>query len=659
MTPVFLDFETYWSKTHSLTRMSPIAYVLHPDTEIQSLAYKIGTGDTEVIFGERSIRKWAEEMDWSDKMAIAHNMSGFDALLCVWRVGIEPKAWGCTMAMARPTFAKTVGCSLKAVAQALGLGKKLNLEATNTKGKRLKEFSAEEKEAMLVYNKQDTDLCAAIFNRLAPCTSNKEMKLIDMTVNMLVYPQFVLDRPLLENTLKKERARKTKMILRVADFISDGEDISGLPVNARIETTTKLLASPMKFASLLRSCDIAVPMKPSPSDPERQIPALAKTDQEYIALQDHPNELVEAAARARLGVKSTILEKRIERFLEVADATTGFMPIALMYYGADTTGRWSASGSFKLNQQNLPRVDPDETKLSDALRKSLRAPEGYKVVVADLSGIELRVNHFLWKVTGSMKLFQENPHTADLYRAFAARLYVKTEEDVTKSERHIGKMSHLGLGFGAGAKTFRIAAKAMGGVDLDDTEAERIVEEWRKLYSSIRKGWRRCHKVLQNIYDMGCETEYNMDESTWIDPWKMCVTTPTGIKTPVGEIHYPELHPEEVEDSRYGGVKTEWSYGEGRHKTRIYAGKITENIVQHLARGILADMALAFRATELGRLYPLAHTVHDELVYVVRDDHAQEVLDGVQKIMKNGVTWWPELVTSSEGDIAQTYGDAH
>jgi hypothetical protein len=655
MTPVFLDFETYWSKTHSLTKMSPIAYVLHPDTEIQSLAYKIGTDDTEVIFGERSIRKWAEEMDWSDKMAIAHNMSGFDSMLCVWRVGIEPKAWGCTMAMARPTFAKTVGCSLKAVAQALGLGKKLNLEATNTKGKRLKEFSAEEKEAMLVYNRQDTDLCAAIFNRLAPCTSNKEMKLIDMTVNMLVYPQFILDRPLLESTLKEERDRKSKMVLKVASYLPD--DISGLPESAQLELVTKILASPAKFSGLLTDLGEVVPMKPSPSNPEKMIPALAKTDQEYLALQEHPNELIAAAARARLGVKSTILEKRVERFLEVADSTTGFMPIALMYYGADTTGRWSASGSFKLNQQNLPRVNPDEVKLSDALRKSLRAPEGYKVVVADLSGIELRVNHFLWKVTGSVKLFQENPHTADLYKAFAARLYAKPEKDVTKSERHIGKMAHLGLGFGAGAETFRRATKTMGDVDLTLEEAENVVRTWRGTYPEICRGWKTCHAALVHIHSAGLRARYSMTDHTVIDPWRLCVSTPTGIRTPVGEIHYPALRTE-LAQSKFGGTKQEWTYGDGRHKSRIYAGKIVENIVQHLARGILADMALAFSRTQLGKLYPLAHTVHDELVYVVRDEHAQKVLDGVQKIMKNGVIWWPELVTSSEGDIAQTYGDA-
>jgi len=50
--------------------------------------------------------------------------------------------------------------------------------------------------------------------------------------------------------------------------------------------------------------------------------------------------------------------------------------------------------------------------------------------------------------------------------------------------------------------------------------------------------------------------------------------------------------------------------------------------------------------------------VHDELVYVVPESLAQETLDMVQNIMRTPPTWWPELLTWSEGDIADTYGDA-
>lgn len=85
---------------------------------------------------------------------------------------------------------------------------------------------------------------------------------------------------------------------------------------------------------------------------------------------------------------------------------------------------------------------------------------------------------------------------------------------------------------------------------------------------------------------------------------------------------------------------------------------IVHNCVQHLARHVVADYALEFKKTRWGRHTPLALTVHDELVYVVDDDEAEEALAALQQIMRTPVPWWPELVTWSEGDIADTYGDA-
>jgi hypothetical protein len=81
------------------------------------------------------------------------------------------------------------------------------------------------------------------------------------------------------------------------------------------------------------------PVKPSPTNPEKNIFALAKTDEAFLALQDHDDPVVAAAARARLGVKSTLLETRVQRFVDTGAAVNGKMPIFLNYYAA-TTGRW-------------------------------------------------------------------------------------------------------------------------------------------------------------------------------------------------------------------------------------------------------------------------------------------------------------------------------
>jgi len=633
MTPITLDLETFWSVTHSLTKMPPVAYCTHPETEVISLAYKVKNEPTQVIFGEENIAAWAASVDWSDKLVIGHNLSGFDSMILAWRFGINPQMWACTLAMSRPWHMKDVGGSLAKLVEHYGFGVKDSTALINTKGKHLKDFTDDELDAMRTYNATDVDQCWMLFKEFFPRTPKSEMKLIDATVRMLVDPQFEVDTDLLEMTLHQERERKRAMLLDMAKMLDTFDPLGSDDEN--IELLTKTLASAPKFGKLLESLGVEVPMKPSPSNPDKQVPALAKTDESFLALKEHDNPTVAAAALARLGVKSTILETRIEAFLAASRACGGRLPVPLKYYGGHT-GRWSGE---QYNPQNLPRVSGKPT---DALRNSLRAPKGYKVVVADLSGIELRVNHFLWKTPSSMALYNASPDKADLYKDFASTLYNIDVSEVTKDQRQIGKVAHLGLGFGAGAATFVRIAKIMGGVDMTLAEAKDVVDTWRSAYKAITDGWRSCNNSLRYIVG-------GINHA--IDPWGMCVTTDNGIQTPKGFILYPELR--KTLDESTG--RASWVCGSGRNLTYLNGGKIDENLVQHLARHVISDALLEVHK-QTG--YRPALTVHDELVYVVPEAEAEAMLDAVQAVMRTPPSWWPELITWSEGDIADTYGAA-
>ena len=89
-----------------LFRSSPIEYVMHPDTEIISVAIKINNDATLVYFGEE-IAPALRAIDWSQSIAVGHNMAGFDALILSYKYGVNPKLWACTAAMARPFNTKT------------------------------------------------------------------------------------------------------------------------------------------------------------------------------------------------------------------------------------------------------------------------------------------------------------------------------------------------------------------------------------------------------------------------------------------------------------------------------------------------------------------------------------------------------------------------
>lgn len=664
MLPIWtIDFESYWDRQYSLSKMSPLEYVMGDKFQLISCSVKLNDYPTDVLFGEKEIRRAFAKIDWSKAGMCAHNMSGFDAYIVAYYLGIRPRMWFCTAAMARPIHGKTTGVSLAKLVEfyadelvAMGIKpRKNNAILMSTQGKRLEDFTAAELKDMEVYNKDDTEQCRGLFKILSRHHRPAELWQIDAVTRMRTEPQFELDAPLLETAASIERDRKLKSLLDLAKMLrSEVEmpEVNWSDQDAVAEVVRSELASAPKFSALLESLGVEVPMKPSPTNPDKEVPALSKTDEAFVALQEHPNDLVAAAARARLDVKSTLLETRIGKFLTAGSLAGGRLPIPIRYCGADTTGRDSGE---EYNPQNQPRIDPDKPKTSDCLRKSQRAPKGKVVIVADQSGIELRVNHFLWKVPSSMALYQASPDKADLYRAFAAtNLYYTEPSLITKPQRQIGKLSQLGLGFGSGAQTFRRIAKTMGGVDMlvesddpDVLDCVTVVKTWREAYAEIVQGWSSCARALADIR-AGLENA--------IDPWGLTHTSAEGIVLPSGRIiRYPDLRFEAGGNWPDGRVKKQWMYAQGRHKAFLTGPKVDENIVQALARDSVFDCSVDyFKSTGLRP----ALRVHDELVYVVDEAPAADLLAELQRIMRTPPKWWPELVVWSEGDMAGTYGDA-
>lgn len=666
MNLITIDFESFWSGDYSLSKMSPLEYVTDDRWETHSCSIKVNNAPTDVFFGHDEVSRVFHSLRKliSGGLLIAHNMSGFDAYVMAYRYGLRPRLWGCTMAMARPLHAKTTGLGLaKLVAhyadelKAMGIsGVKDNSVLVQTRGKHLADFTAEELERMERYNRDDTDQCYGLFQILRKHYNSAELWQIDALTRMRTEPAFELDVPLLETAASIERDRKRKALLDLARQLRNGDDseLDWGNEDAVLEFVRSELASAPKFAALLQRLGVEVPMKPSPTNPEKQVPALAKTDKGMEDLQEHEEPLVAAAARARLDVKSTLLETRIQKFLTAGSLAGGMLPIPIKYAGADTTGRDSGE---EYNPQNLPRINPDKPKVTDALRKSLRAPKGKVVIVADQSGIELRVNHFLWQVPSSMALYQADPAKADLYREFAAHHLWKIDPaDVNKQQRQVGKVAQLGLGFGAGAPAFQRVAWNMGrvrlpldGEDRQGTElaCTDIVDSWRTAYSDIVKGWKTCGKALQWIAQ---------EREVVIDPWGLVSTSKEGFVLPSGRIiRYPDLRVEDDGEWPDGRPKQSWFYAQGRHKARLTGPKADENIVQALARDSIFDCAVEY--FKLTGLRP-ALRVHDELVYVVDESPSGDLLAELQRVLRTPPKWWPELVVWSEGDAAESYGSA-
>jgi DNA polymerase I-like protein with 3'-5' exonuclease and polymerase domains len=349
-----LDFETHYSQTYSLSKLTTEEYIRDPRFEVIGVSVQVNDDPPEWCSGGKStIAAFLAKYDWDNCVAVAHNAM-FDMAILSWRFGIKPKRIADTLSMARALHGSEVGGSLKVLAEHYGLGAKGD-EVIHALGKRRVDFSPDELARYGDYCCNDTALTYKLFQRMCKGFPVNELRLIDLTIRMFTEPTLLVDSSLLTAHLRDVRDKKADL-LNKALFDKDR------------------LMSNDKLAELLREMGVEPPMKVSPRTGKDAF-AFSKTDEEFKALLEHENPLVQAVVAARLGVKSTLEETRTERFLQITER--GTLPVQLRYYAAHT-GRWGGDG--KLNLQNLPR--------GGALKKSILAPEGHVIVDSDSSQIE-------------------------------------------------------------------------------------------------------------------------------------------------------------------------------------------------------------------------------------------------------------------------------
>lgn len=635
---ITLDWETYYDRKFSLSKMTTQEYILSHEFEEIGVGIKVNDAPSEWFTGSHEyLHKVLHELDWSKSAMLAHNTM-FDGAIAAWKHGIIPTRYYDTLSMARPHFGTTVGGSLAKVAKTLGVGVK-GTEVVMALGKRKPDFTEAEMSAYGQYCRTDVDLCYDIFKLLLnggrtpsglmlPAFPKQELLLIHDTIHMYTEPMLELDGDLLRAHLRSVKEGHVEALRNAIKAAAEhSPKVARLIVEARMKgkgMRDMLMSNPI-FAAILEELDVPVPMKVS-ARTGKEAPAFAKTDQGMTDLLHHENPAVQAMAAARLRVKSTIEETRTERFINLSKL--GPFPAPLNYCGAYQTWRWS--GGDKLNLQNLPR--------GGTLRRAMLAPEGHMLVVADSSNIELRVNHTLAGQAESIEAFKQGK---DLYCEFASILYGRTITKADKDERMLGKLAHLSLGYGCGWQKFQQICR-MNKVSLDDVEAKRVVDLWRATYHRIPAFWRAAGNAIEAMA-IGSKTQ--VDHKGLI-----CTAHERLVTAPSHFIRYPEL--ERTEDG--------WTYQNRNQRKKVYGGLVVENICQHIARNILADQWAKIHVL-LKRYFPqwrILLQVHDEFALCGPEAEAQAVYDMVLKVMCTSPAWWPEVPLAAEGDIARTYGDA-
>ena len=604
---ITLDFETFYDKDFSLTKMTTEEYIRDSRFEIVGVGVKVNNGPTEWASGTHAeLAEYFAEFDWASSMVLAHNTM-FDGAILSWLFGVKPKVWADTLCMGRAVHGVEVGGSLKALAERYDVGEK-GTEILNALGKRREDFTDDELDRYGDYCINDVELTHKLFHIMAKHFPKQELKVIDCTLRMFTHPLLVLDSCLLSRHLEDIQTRKDNLLLEAG--VADKKD----------------LMSNDKFADLLRSKGVTPPTKISMTT-GKQTYAFAKTDEAFKSLVEHEDTGVQALVAARLGNKSTLEETRTQRFIDIAER--GTLPVPVRYYAAHT-GRWG--GDDKINLQNLPSRGPD----GKTLKKSITAPDGHVLIDCDSSQIEARVLAWFAGQDDLTKAFRKKE---DVYVKMAARIYDVPEDQVTKDQRFVGKTTILGAGYGMGAVKFQAQLESFG-TSIPIEEARRIINIYRDTNWKISHVWREAQNMVSHL-SRGDSVQFGKEGVVEVIGDRSAIKLPSSLL-----MRYDDLQGEQ------NAQGVEYTYETRRGRTRIYGGKVIENVCQALARCIIAEQMLL-----INRRYRPVLTVHDSVICCVENDEAEEAKEYVERCMRYVPKWAKGLPLECESGMAKAYGD--
>ena len=394
----------------------------------------------------------------------------------------------------------------------------------------------------------------------------------------------------------------------------------------------------------------------------QEIPDLTKATVAELLTQEIPDDV-----RRVLEIRQELAKTSVKKYDAMREAICedGCVRGLLQFYGA-RTGRWAGR---LVQVQNLPRnylesldaarqltklLRTDALKfiygsvpdtLSQLIRTAFVPSPGNVFVVADFSAIEARVISWL---AGEEWRLEAVRSGKDIYCESASKMFgVPVEKHGRNAElRQKGKVAALALGYQGGVG----ALKAMGAdkMGLSETELQDIVARWREANPKIVAMWREVEDmarftVMQKRPCKAGRGRISFDFADG-DPSMLMIGLPSGR-----QLFYPqprlETNRKGFESITYDGLSLAhvWS------RLETYGGKLTENIVQAVARDCLA---VTLNRMDLNDYDTVMH-IHDEVVLDVPESEAD--LNHVVRLMTEPITWAPGLPLDADGFVGPYY----
>ena len=651
---LFIDVETYSSV--DIKESGAYKYIESPDFEILIIGYALDDSPVKIVDlaqGEEMPEEFEEALLDPDCVKVAHN-AVFERL-SFKHIGynVPAEQWYCTSVKAAycglPLSLDGVSKALNLTDKKLDTGKALikyfscPCKATRVNGMRTRnypEHAPEKWEMYKEYNKYDVLAEREIFKRL-------EAYIIpDIERKMYVLDQNINDRGILVD-----------MELAESAIAVDNTYTSILTQHAQQLTGLENPNSPVQIRQWIERTTGCVVMSLS----KETMPDLMKE------FADYP-DVIEL-----LNIRKKLSKTSIKKYYAMLNCAMKDHRVrgTFQFYGANRTGRWAGR---LLQLQNLsknhishievPRemirardwesvemmYDDVADILSQLVRTALIASPGKVFSVADFSAIEARVISWLANEKWRMDVFRGD---GKIYEATGAKMFNVPISAITKGSvlRDKSKISELALGYEGSLG----ALKRMGGerMGLSDTEMMSLVCKWRSANPAIVDMWKEIDEASKEavryqrpvsctcrniIFD--CNGEF------------MTIQLPSGRKL----FYYgPKFKDKKIGHSTmptrvlcYQGVVQETKqWGE----IDTYGGKLTENIVQAIARDLLGDAML--RMQDEG--YEIVASVHDEVIVEVPEINAKDHYNRLVEIMSTPPQWAEDLPLNADGGVMMFY----
>lgn len=641
-----IDIETY--SPEALADCGVYRYAEHPDFRILLFAYAFDDAPVTVIdlaTGGTLPAPVMRSLTDPNVVKVAHN-AAFERTCIGSMLGktLDPSQWECTMVQcARCGLPLSLGEAAKVLGlevQKMTEGKKLiKLFCTPAPATLLSEggrVRPEEEpkswQTFKEYCRMDVEVERELDKALAwlkPTDTEKQLYALDQRINDR---GVMIDRELVEHAVRMDTVYKARLNVEAQQITGLSNPNSATQLRAWIGERTGMQLDTLRKADLP---DIVA----------------ATDDKDVHRVVQIRAEMAKTSCTKYEAMLATVCQD---------DRIRG-----LLQFHGTRTGRWAGRlvqmqnlpqnhlSDLDLARQLLKDGDMDTMELcygnipdtlSQLIRTAFIAPEGNTFAVCDFSAIEARVLAWLAGEEWVLEVFRGH---GKIYEATAAQMYGCDVSEISKTDprRQKGKIAVLALGYGGGTG----ALAAMGGerMGLSAEDMAGIVRDWRKANPHIVKAWDIIETAAQRCVTSGIDQKalglvfHRSEDGT------MSVTLPSGRL-----LVYRDMM---LGKNRFGGTSLKYRGVNSTTKQwgwiETYGGKLTENVVQAIARDCLAHTLLTL--DDFGRR-SVFH-VHDEVICEVRKDTATSELETIQEIFAAVPAWAEGLPLKGAGYTTDYY----